>query len=506
MIRFRVVLCFILLVLAGCEGAGNQEPDNINSNTVAPSNIDLVLRNIIADKGLTGDPTEGRDLPTIFDPLAQLGMKLFFSKALGGNRDSACVTCHHPALGGVDGLSLAIGVGATQPDLLGPGRSHAVGEPGYDGGPTVPRNVLSTFNSALYDSSLFWDSRIESLGKTPGAGGNDGQGIRTPDTPLDTAHFGMKNLLHAQAQFPVTSAEEMRGFSFEAGNSNTELRAHLAARLGNYGIGLGELTSPQWVAQFRTVYGYLEPVETLITFDRIAEAIATYEASQTFVDTPWKNYVQGDNDAINYAAKLGALLFFKSLKEGGADCASCHSGDFFTDEQHHVVAIPQIGRGKGDGPTGDDDFGRFRETRDPSDMYAFRTSNLYNLKVSGPYGHSGAYADLQGVVRHHLNPMRALDNYDITQLASNIQRENLIRNTRSALSQLDANRAAGVTPVLQNVSLSDNQISQLLAFLDTLNDPCVTNRICLSLWVPSPFDLDPDGLRIIAFDQNGAPL
>lgn len=503
MIRYRVLLFFIMLILAGCEGAGNDEPGNVTSNNVTSSNVDLVLRSIIDDKGLTGDPTEGRNLPSISDPLAQLGMKLFFSKALGGNQDSACVTCHHPALGGGDGLSLAIGVGAIQPDLLGPGRFHAPGEPGYDGGPTIPRNVLSTFNSALYDSGLFWDSRIESLGKTPGAGGNDGQGIRTPDTALDTPHVGMQSLLHAQAQFPVTSIEEMRGFSFEAGNSNAALRTHLASRIGNYGIGLGELTSPQWVAQFRTVFGYLEPVETLITFDRIAQAIATYEASQTFVETPWKYYVQGDNNAISYEAKLGALIFFQPLEEGGADCASCHSGDFFTDELHHVVAIPQIGRGKGDGPTGDDDFGRFRETRDPADKYAFRTSNLFNLKVSGPFGHSGAYVELESVVRHHLNPRIAIDNYDESQLESNIQRDNMVNNARNALSQLAANRASGVTPVLQNVSLTEEQISQLLAFLDTLNDPCVTNRICLSLWVPSLFHIDPDGLRIFAFDLNG---
>ena len=36
---------------------------------------------------------------------------------LGGDRDSACVTCHHPALGGGDALPLSIGVGADDPEL-----------------------------------------------------------------------------------------------------------------------------------------------------------------------------------------------------------------------------------------------------------------------------------------------------------------------------------------------------------------------------------------------------
>jgi len=40
---------------------------------------------------------------------AQLDMKLFYTKSLGGDKDSACVTCHHPMLGGGDNLSLSIG-------------------------------------------------------------------------------------------------------------------------------------------------------------------------------------------------------------------------------------------------------------------------------------------------------------------------------------------------------------------------------------------------------------
>ena len=492
-------LCCVLMLNIGCEGT---DQENINGSGDNPTAIDAQLQLIIDEHGLTGDPSNGRNLPRISDRLAQLGMKLFFSKALGGDQDSACVTCHHPMLGGGDGLSLPVGVGAIQADLLGPGRFHAAGEPGYDGGPTVPRNVLSTFNSALYDSGLFWDSRIESLGKTPKAGGNDGAGIRTPDTALGVADPGKQSLLHAQAGFPVTSREEMRGFVFEANGTTDSVRAHLAARLGNYGIGIGELASSRWVDEFRNVYGLAEPVETLITFNRIAEAIATYEATQVFVNTPWKAYVQGDNNAISLAAKRGALIFFKSQEEGGADCASCHSGDFFTDEKFHAIAIPQIGRGKGDGPTGDDDFGRFRETQDQKDKYAFRTVNLLNLKVSGPYGHSGAYTTLEGVVRHHLDPVMAFNNYDVSQLDSNIQTSNMVANTRNALAQLAVNRAAGLD-TLQNASLTDEQLNDLLAFLDTLNDPCVIDRDCLSFWIPVQDIIDPDGLRIIAFDQNG---
>ncbi|MDG1120904.1 MAG: cytochrome-c peroxidase, partial [Glaciecola sp.] len=47
--------------------------------------------------------------------LWQLGQQLFFSKSLSMNNDVACVSCHHPMLGGGDGLSLSVGVNALDP-------------------------------------------------------------------------------------------------------------------------------------------------------------------------------------------------------------------------------------------------------------------------------------------------------------------------------------------------------------------------------------------------------
>ena len=124
----------------------------------------MQLRTIINQNKLTGDPSSGRHLPQITDPLPQLGLKLFFTKALSGNNDTACVSCHHPVLGGDDDLSLSIGVDADAPDLLGPGRTHP-------DGPTVPRNAPTTFNVALWDQVMFHDGRVESLDKLPGQNG-----------------------------------------------------------------------------------------------------------------------------------------------------------------------------------------------------------------------------------------------------------------------------------------------------------------------------------------------
>lgn len=481
------LLGLAVLLLGGC----NDE----NVSVVREDALDRQLRALVSREGLTGDPAAGRSLPSIDSPMARLGMQLFFSKGLGGDMDSACVSCHHPMLGGGDNLSLSIGVEAEQPDLLGPGRVHSGTGHHYDGGPTVPRNAPSTFNIVFYDEVLFHDGRVESLGKLPGANGA-GSGIRTPDSPFGTADpWAGANLTEAQARFPVTSREEMRGFTFEAGNDNASVRTHLERRLRDEVI---ELAENRWLEAFRA--GLEEPVGTageLITYTNIAAALGAYQNSQVLTDNPWKAWVQGDASAISDRAKRGALLFYTPVDDGGAGCSGCHGGDFFTDEQFHVLGMPQIGRGKGDGADGTEDFGRFRETGDPDDKYAFRTPHLLNVTETGPWGHAGGYTSLEAVVRHHLNPRQAMDNYDINQLDPLIQTDRMMANTQRALDQLTALRAAGKSG-LRDVALTDEQVAALLAFLETLTDPCLKDRACMGQWVPDENLPDPDGLRLRA--------
>ena len=455
------------------------------------ASVDTTLRILLASQHLTGDPTTGRELPNIEEPLAQLGMNLFFTKGLGGDMDSACVTCHHPLLGGGDGLPLSIGVGAAEPDRLGPGRVHPSG---YF---NVPRNAPTTFNIGLWDRVLFFDGRVESLGKTAGKNGGDGLGIRTPDTRLGVADPNAGDTLAvAQARFPVTSKEEMRGATFEVHRPNRLVREHLASRLANDGPGTGELASNQWLQAFQAVWPGQDARQS-ITYENIALALGAYERSQVFVDTPWRAYVQGDDDAIGEPAKRGALLFYRSVEEGGAGCAECHLGDFFTDEKFYALAIPQIGNGKGDGPYGDDDFGRFRETGRPEDLYVFRTPSLLNVEVTGPYGHDGAYATLEDIVRHHLDPAAAVQAYDPARLDPAAKATHLVLNTHRALDKLAADRKAGRTP-LQDVALASSQVEDLVSFLLTLTDPCVKSPSCLAPWIPDDLTGDPDGLRLRA--------
>jgi len=505
---------FLGIMLSACgSDANNDESSDENSHAnpaPTPSLDDIALRNIITLNNLTGNALKGRAISHIESAKAQLGMRLFFSKSLGGDRDVACVTCHHPALGGGDSLSLPVGVGAEHPNLLGEGRVHSSGAIHYDGGPTVPRNAPTTFNIAAWDKALFLDGRLESLGKTLNAGGDDGLGIRTPPMALNVADpMAGASLTIAQTRFPILAAGEMRGFTIKM-DDKQQIRDYLASRLGGFSTDTDTHNTTNkgyWLRQFRTAF--IQPTasaEEIITEQNIAILLSEYERSQAFTHSPWRDYIEGNNHAISEEAKQGALIFFRTEKQAGANCASCHQGDLFSDEAFHNIAMPQIGRGKKNGETLTSDFGRFRETKDEDDKYAFRTPTLLNIEITGPWSHTGAYTSLKAVIQHHLNPQHAINNYDVNQLKqSGIQNLDKMQiNTQAALDKLALDRSLDKN-VIQDITLSDQQVNHLITFLKTLTDPCVKDRACLAQWIP-PLGEDPNGDQLDAVDATATAL
>ncbi|QJR12426.1 hypothetical protein DSM104443_03512 [Usitatibacter rugosus] len=483
------------------------------TDSTGPSATDTALRFLLTQNGLTGNARAGRTLPSIDDPLPQLGKLLFFSKALSSARDTACASCHHPALGGSDALAVSIGSGAVSADVLGPGRRLA-------GPARVGRNANSFFNSGLFDAGLFWDSRIESLSKISGRNGS-GSGIRTPDSPLSVADPAAgPNLPAAQSRFPVVGAAEMLGNGFPGITSDAAIRNHLAARIGSYGTGAGQLPASTWLARFRTALGSPSgSAEQLITFDQIMNAIAEYERSATFVESAFARYVRGDNGAMTEQAKQGALLFYRPVASGGANCVQCHRGDFMTNEQHHALGFPQVGPGMGDGANAVDDFGRGRQTNLADDRYRYRTPSLLNVEVTAPYGHAGSYATIEEAVAHYFTPdasSQAVVNgrtwcriapFD-SDPGCNATQASVTANSQAAIAKLRADQAANAAtsmPVLDPTRFGSSAIGDLSAFLRTLTDPCLKDRSCYGKWIPRP-DEAPDGLQLNATDSSGRPF
>ena len=109
-----------------------------------------------------------------------------------------------------------------------------------------------------------------------------------------------------------------------------------------------------------------------------------------------------------------------------------------------------------------------RVTGDPADAFAFRTPSLRNVTLTAPYGHSGAYATLEGVIRQHLDPVGSLMSYGRSQA---ILPELAGASDWRVLDDPAEMQAIADANVLEPMSLDEAQIADLIAFLEALTEP-----------------------------------
>lgn len=406
-------------------------------------NLDDQLKNVIQSNGLEAY----EEVPPIDSSKIQLGRMLFFDKVLSGNRDISCATCHHPSLKSGDNLELGIGVGG-----FGLGKNRVMGE----GRERIPRNSPEIFNRGSEEwHTMFWDGRVSGSTET---------GFLSPaDEKLPT---GLENVMAVQAMFPVFSRDEMRG---EIGDTDIFGQQNELSLISN--------AAPQsvWQALMRRILAFPEyrklfndaypdiPQDKL-GFQHAANAIAAFQIKEfTFTNSPWDRYLRGEQNALNDAAKRGALLFY-----GKANCVGCHSGNLLTDQKFHNIGVPQFGPGKDNAAPLD--AGRFAETGNPKDRFAFRTPPLRNVAITGPWMHNGAYDNLEDVIRHHLDPKTALESYDIDQLSPEL------RATYKGDKRVIERVLNSLDPLVNTpMDLKEQDVQDLLAFMESLTDSSATD-------------------------------
>lgn len=394
---------------------------------------------------------------------ATLGQLLFYDPILSGSREVACATCHHPRFGTSDGVSLGLGDGATG---LGPTR--------VPDGENMPEHRVARNSPALFNlgaaefTRLFHDGRLEADPTRAG-------GIRTPMGAEMEA--GFDSPLAAQAMFPVLSADEMAGHYGESDISKLVSQGLITGEGGAWGVIAARVAAlPEYRARFDAVNG----PDTPIHFTDIANAIATFIAFEWQADNSlFDQYLRGDT-ALPIAAMRGVELFY-----GDAGCSTCHSGQFQSDQSFHAIAMPQFGPGKAANFEGHHrDEGRMRVTGNQADAYRFRTPSLRNITLTEPYGHSGAFATLEGVIRHHLDPISSLMNYNIAQAILpdfNTEEDTWVLARPAEIAAIAAANE------LKPSALSDAEIADILAFLGALEDPVI--RLGIPETVPSGLEV-----------------
>ena len=273
-----------------------------------------------------------------------LGERLFFDGRLSADGTVACSTCHDPARAFTDGRPTSIGI------------QGRVGQ----------RNAPTILN-ALYNKTQFWDGRAKTL--------------------------------EEQAALPIVNRVEMGQPSLDAAV------ARIAA-------------IAEYRQAFRRVFGH--PVNG----PDLVRAIASYERTLLSFDSPFDHFIAGDRNAIDEAAKRGWEIFntrglcnkCHALTEEKRDVTNFMDNDFHNIGigiiRHNVVALARQAEqliNSGDVAAIDraaiqsdmSALGRFLITKREPDIAAFKTPNLRNVLVTGPYFHDGSQETLWDVCDHY---------------------------------------------------------------------------------------------------------
>ena len=387
------------------------------ADTVAWS--DLERRRIATLSPLGPPPPDPTNRFAEDDAAAAFGQRVFFDAGFSRGPAVSCASCHDPDRWFADGLPVADG---PQPGL---------------------RNTQSVVDAA-HQRWFFWDGRADSL--------------------------------WSQAIEPFEDPKEM---------DSTRLRvvrriATDATLRASFEAAIGPLPPADWFAELpedatplrpaghphREAWDALgpEPRRRIdAAFAGLGKAIAAYQRRLLSGPSPFDRFAAdlaagGDGGGhLSPEAARGLRLFLDR-----ADCRTCHLGPRFSDGAFHATGVPRRGgdlRGdagrfdglplaQGDpfnaaGAFSDDPDGPLAvivqsSLRQPEDHAAFRTPGLRNVAATGPYMHAGQFGTLEQVVRFY-STLEGADRFD--------------HHGQSVLRRLD---------------LGDREISDLVAFLESL--------------------------------------
>jgi cytochrome c peroxidase len=432
------------VMLGGCGDAAPTRalgPASSASTSIAVTDIDVVLRDYLANQGFTGRiaaTLETRLGRHIDKKLADIGRNLWFDPIHALNNDNTCAGCHSPTNGFGDTQPIAIGI--ENNGIVGPGRR----------GPRNQRRAPMMINTAFYPT-LMWNSRFSS---TSGDPFDNRQGFVFPP-PEGSTLSSEPHLLTAQAFLPPTERTEAAGFQFPG--TNDDIRAEVVRRLN---------ASRNYRRLFAQSFEHVKAGQP-ISIEDFARAVSEFELSQVYADAPIDRYARGDRNALTTSEKRGAVVFF-----GKGGCVTCHSvagqsNEMFSDFRQHVAGIPQVAPSVGnvpfDGPGANEDFGLEQVTGAASDRYAFRTSPLRNVGLQPFFMHNGAFVRLDDAVRFHLDAVRGAAGYRTALLPADLRGPT--GPSEPVLERLDPTLR---TPVV----LTDDEFRALVEFLrDGLLDP-----------------------------------
>ncbi len=217
------------------------------------------------------------------------------------------------------------------------------------------RQAMPVFNLAWHSNQFFWDGR--------------------------------SNLLRDQSLKPIQDPLEMN-----------ETLDNVVAKLS---------ASQMYQDQFTRAFGSPEVNE-----EKMSLAMEQFMLSIVSNNSKYDQYLTGEVQ-LSESEERGRLLFEAEYnpffpESSGADCAHCHGGSNFENDQYMNNGL--------DTDAMMTDIGREEVTKDASDRGKFKVPSLRNVAVTGPYMHDGRFQTLEEVIDHYNEGIQESSTADQTVL------------------------------------------------------------------------------------------
>ena len=344
--------------------------------------LDNQLRNLVAASAPDGNldfyilPSEDDYANIPADPKnpltkekVELGKFMFYDTGLArsaikpsGMGTYSCASCHIPEAGFKPGNFQGIADGGTGFGINGENR---VRNTDYDEDELDVQDArpLSLVNVA-YVTNTFWNGQFGATGINVGT-----EDVWDEDEATERNHLGFQGI----------ETQNFEGLEAHRITINKEL-------LDSYG----------YTEMFDTAFPDIEEEERY-TIETASFAFSAYIRTIISNKAPFQNWLKGNEEALDYKSKKGAILFFSK-----ANCYTCHYNQNLGSPEFHALGVNDMYQ-QPSYSTEESDFrnlGRGGFTKKDEDLYKFKVPGIYNIADSDFFFHGASAKKIEDLVEY----------------------------------------------------------------------------------------------------------
>ncbi|MGK0314703.1 MAG: cytochrome c peroxidase [Saprospiraceae bacterium] len=172
------------------------------------------------------------------------------------------------------------------------------------------------------------------------------------------------------------------------------------------------------------------PVEERYTTETASLAFSAYIRTIISNKAPFQNWLKGNEEAMGYKEKKGAILFFSK-----ANCYTCHYNENLGSPEFHALGVNDMYQQPSYSTSAEDsrNLGRGGFTQLDEDLYKFKVPGIYNNADADFFFHGSSAKTLDDLIEYKNNGTRENMNVPESQMSVKFKPLNLTAEEKEHL-------------------------------------------------------------------------